>query len=246
MHRFSTYLPLASSSHFPLTNIFKDFCELMSEEWDFYCRGRIFTTDCRQGVRQMCNRSNSDVFLDDLDQGRPEAFEKIVREHDVPLRGYLAKHAYHSEDVDDLAQEVFLAALGSLSSFRRGDDFGAWLRGIAHNKLLVYFRSKARHQQALLRFRDEVVAMIGDDFERGASGDRAEAIERLLQCIEKLPKRLQRVVKAGLDGDKPSQLAAEFSTSIGVIYNLHYRAHQLLRECLRKETADRMSCSGVG
>ncbi len=193
----------------------------------------------------MCNRSNVDGFLDDLAQGRSEAFESIVREFDVPLRSYLAGHALHREDVDDLAQEVFLAALGSLSSFRRGDDFGAWLRGIAHNKLLVYFRSKARHQQALLRFRDELVGMIGDDFERAAAGDRAEAIQRLLQCIEKLPKRLRRVVKAGLDGDKPSQLAAEFSTTIGVIYNLHYRAHQLLRECLRKESSDSTSCSRI-
>jgi RNA polymerase sigma-70 factor, ECF subfamily len=185
----------------------------------------------------MSNRSNLDGFVDDLVQGRSDAFERIIREYDVPLRGYLARHAYHTEDVDDLAQEVFLAVLGSLPSFRRGDDFGAWLRGIAHNKLLVYFRSKARHQHALLRFREEVVAMIGDDLERAATGDRAEAIERLLDCIEKLPKRLQRVVKAGLDGDKPSQLAAEFSTTIGVIYNLHYRAHQLLRECLRKGNA---------
>lgn len=136
--------------------------------------------------------------------------------------------------MDDLAQEVFLAALESLPTFRRGDDFGAWLRGIARNKLLVYFRSQSRRSRALQRFRDEVLALIGDDLEGAAAHDRAETIERLLRCVARLPERLRRVVRAGLDGDKPAELAAALSTTVGVIYNLHHRANQLLRECLQR------------
>ena len=47
-------------------------------------------------------------------------------------------------------------------------------------------------------------------------------------------ERLRRVVRAGLDGDKPAELADVLSTTVGVIFNLHYRANQLLRECLQK------------
>jgi RNA polymerase sigma-70 factor (ECF subfamily) len=43
------------------------------------------------------------------------------------------------------------------------------------------------------------------------------------------------VVRGGLDGDKPDALAAELVTSVGAIYNLHYRANQTLRECVKKE-----------
>jgi hypothetical protein len=39
MRQFSTYLPLASSSHSRLTRFFKDFSELVSKDWDFYSRG---------------------------------------------------------------------------------------------------------------------------------------------------------------------------------------------------------------
>jgi RNA polymerase sigma-70 factor (ECF subfamily) len=60
-------------------------------------------------------------------------------------------------------------------------------------------------------------------------------IERLLGCIAKLPERLRCVVRAGLEGGKPAEQAKVLSTTIGVVYNLHYRAHQLLRECLQKE-----------
>ena len=183
----------------------------------------------------MSDRSDVDSILDEVARGRTEAFGRVVREYALPLRSYLASQVHHLADVDDLAQEVFLAALESLSTFRRGDDFGAWLRGIARNKLLVYFRTQSRRSQALKRFRDEVTVLIEGDIEREAASDRAETIERLLRCIAQLPERLRRVVRAGLDGDRPAELAKALATTVGVIYNLHYRANQLLRECLRKE-----------
>jgi RNA polymerase sigma-70 factor (ECF subfamily) len=182
----------------------------------------------------MGDRSDVEAILEEVARGRTEAFGQIVRDYALPLRSYLASQVYRLDDVDDLAQEVFLAALGSLSTFRKGDDFGAWLRGIARNKVLLYFRSRSRYSQALQHFRDEVAALIQDDLERAAACDRAETIERLLHCIAELPERLRRVVRAGLDGDKPAEVARALSTTVGVVYNLHYRAHRLLRECLQK------------
>jgi RNA polymerase sigma-70 factor (ECF subfamily) len=172
--------------------------------------------------------------LDEVARGHADAFARVVRAYGLPLRSYLASQVHHLEDVDDLAQEVFLAALKGLAGYRRGDDFGAWLRGIARNKLLNYFRSSTRRSQAMERFREEVARAVEDDLERAAAADRAEAIERLLRCVAQLPERLRRVVRAGLDGARPAELARELSTTVGAVYNLHYRANQLLRECLRK------------
>src|SRR5262245_52085205 len=108
----------------------------------------------------MGDRSQVDAILDEVARGRTEAFGRLVRDYALPLRGYLASQVHHLDDVDDLAQEVFLAALKSLHTFRRGDHFGAWLRGIARNKLLVYFRTQSRRSQALQRFRDLVAGHI--------------------------------------------------------------------------------------
>jgi RNA polymerase sigma-70 factor (ECF subfamily) len=174
------------------------------------------------------------AILDEVARGRTEAFGQLVRDYALPLRSYLASQVHHLDDVDDLAQEVFLAALSRLPTFRRGDDFGAWLRGIARNKVLVYYRSQSRRTQALQRFRDEVTALVEGDLERAAASDRAETIERLLRCIAELPERLRQVVRAGLGGDKPAEVAQALGTTVGVIYNLHHRANQLLRACLQK------------
>ena len=182
----------------------------------------------------MADRCDVGAIVDEVARGRTERFGELVREYALPLRSYLASQVHHLDDVDDLAQEVFLAALAGLPSFRKGDDFGAWLRGIARNKLLLYFRSQSRRSQALQRFRDEVTELIREDLECAVASDRAELIEQLLRCIAALPERLRRVVRAGLDGDKPAEVAKALSTTVGVIYNLHCRANHLLRACLKK------------
>jgi RNA polymerase sigma-70 factor (ECF subfamily) len=182
----------------------------------------------------MNDRVDVEAILDEVARGRTEAFGRIVRDYALPLRSYLASQVHHLDDVDDLAQEVFLAALKNLPTFRRGDDFGAWLRGIARNKLLVYFRTQARRLQGLQRFRGEVAVLVADDLESATAKDQAALIERLLQCIAQLPDRLRQVVRAGLEGHKAAEVAQTLSTTVGVVYNLHYRANQLLRECLQK------------
>jgi len=174
-------------------------------------------------------------ILEEVVRGNRDAFRQIVRAYSLPLRSYLASQIHSMEDVDDLAQEVFLAAFRNLATFRRGDDFGAWLRGIARNKLYAHWRQTSRRKRAMEAFREEVAHIVEADLESAAANDRSEIIEILLRCIEKLPEKLRRVVRGGLDGEKPAVLAEIFATSVGAIYTLHYRANQLLRDCLQKE-----------
>lgn len=166
--------------------------------------------------------------------GNRDAFRRVVEEFRLPLRSYLASQIYRLDDVDDVAQEVFIAAYRALGRYRPGDDFGAWLRGIARKAVLMYFRGAARRDAAVERFREEVAQTAETEFDRAAADDRAAAIERLLWCVNRLPDRMRQVVRAGLDGDKTVALAAEWETTPTALYNLHYRANRLLRECLQQ------------
>lgn len=170
----------------------------------------------------------------DVLQGNRDAFRKLVELYALPLRSYLTSQIYRLDDVDDLAQEVFIAAYKRLHTFRLGNDFAAWLRGIAHNEVLMYFRSTARRESALERFRAEVARVVRADLDRTVTADRSELIERLLQCVAKLPERLRRVVRAELDGDKLTTLAVEMDTTAVAVYSLQYRANRLLRACMNQ------------
>jgi RNA polymerase sigma-70 factor (ECF subfamily) len=179
-----------------------------------------------------------DAVLEAVARGDSAAFMQVVQAHGLMMRSYIGAQVFNSGDVDDLAQETFIAAYRTLHRFRRGDDLGAWLRGIARNKVLMYFRSSQRRAGALDRFRAEVAEIMGDDLAAASEHDRHEHIAALLRCIAKLPDKLRRVVHAGLDGIKVSALAEALQTSAGAVYQLHYRANQLLRECVIKEVQD--------
>lgn len=181
----------------------------------------------------MLSPSEIDAIIDEILRGDKDAFRKIIREYSLSLRSYIAASVHRLDVVDDLAQEVFFAAFRNLREFRRGDDFGCWLRGIARNRVYKHFRSSSRRHRAMEGFLEKVASVTEARLERAVSGDRSESIEVLLRCIGRLPDRLRRVVHGGLDGDKPADLAGELKTTVGAIYRLHYRANQLLRNCLQ-------------
>lgn len=168
-------------------------------------------------------------------RGEKDHFRLIVREHRLMVRSYLGSQLHRADEVDDLAQDVFLTAFRQLDQFDHRASFAAWLRGIARNRLLMHFRSTGRRRAREAKFREEVTRIIESDLETTFVNETEYTIEGLLRCIGTLPDRMRRVVRAGLDGVKAATLAEEMGTSTGAIYNLQYRANALLRECVQKE-----------
>src|SRR5215213_8470422 len=108
----------------------------------------------------MLHPSELVAAIDEVLRGDREAFRKILRAYGLSLRSYIATQVHHMDDADDLAQEVFFVAYRNLRDFRRGDDFGAWLGGIARNKVYNHFRSTSRRHKALDRFREQVARVV--------------------------------------------------------------------------------------
>ncbi|PHX94660.1 MAG: RNA polymerase factor sigma-70 [Pedosphaera sp.] len=173
--------------------------------------------------------------IDEVLAGHRDAFRHIVREYGLSVRGFIASQLYHLDDVDDLAQDVFLAAFESLGSFRKGDEFGAWLRGIARNKVKMYFRTRMRRENAMERFRSEVGDVVVSDLELASEAVEEQQLARLLSCISKLPDKMRRIVQGGLEGQKAQALAEAMESSVAVIYVTNHRAHKLLRECMARQ-----------
>lgn len=179
-----------------------------------------------------------DSILDAMTRGDSGAFMRVVQTHGLMLRSYIGAQVFNASDVDDLAQESFIAAFQVLHHYRRGEDFGAWLRGIARNKVLMFFRSSQRRLTALEEFRAEVAEVTGGELDAQSTGDHHESIAALLRCIAKLPEKLRPIVDAGLEGQKARTLAESPGISPGALYQLHCRANQLLRDCTVKEVRD--------
>jgi RNA polymerase sigma-70 factor (ECF subfamily) len=122
-------------------------------------------------------------------------------------------------DVDDLVQEVFIAAYVRLGELREPSAFGGWIAAIARNRATDYLR-QAREQVAL-----------PDDL---PGGDPIEAETlAVLDVIRKLPEAyrdtlLMRLVE-GMSGAEIAERSGLTPASVRV--NLH-RGMKLLREKL--------------
>ena len=95
-------------------------------------------------------------------------------------------------DVDDAVQDVFLAALKALPTFRGESDVSTWLVRIAINTC----RSHARQRTLRLRFFREPPTGFEPARGRGAEGDLLdrERFERVRRLIRRLPAKYREVV----------------------------------------------------
>lgn len=176
-----------------------------------------------------------DDTLDAVLRGNTDAFLRIERFFGPTLRAFLASHLFHLDDVDDLAQETLIIAYRKLTTFRRGEDFGAWLRGIARNKLRQHLEQSGRRSVLMENFRQEASALMVDEIEVRAAQTRSAHLQAMLGCIARLPDKMRQVVRAVLDGDRASALASELGMTAGALYQLQYRALKALRECVTRE-----------
>jgi len=167
--------------------------------------------------------------------GQADVFLGIVREYGPALRSFIGAQLFHQHDLDDLAQEVFIVAYERLPTFKRKEDFGAWLRGIARNKLRHHFERTARRAGALELFQRDAAALLEAELEGTAAMTHKAHLEALLRCVGKLPERMRRVVRGWLDQEKALELAREMSVSVPNIYQIQHRASAQLRECILKE-----------
>ena len=81
-----------------------------------------------------------------------ERFLVFYGEHARSLLGYFVRRTFDPESAADLTAETFAEAFAMRSRFRdRGYGPGPWLYGIAHNKLLRYYRTQGVESSARVK-----------------------------------------------------------------------------------------------
>ncbi|WP_035127770.1 RNA polymerase sigma factor [Conexibacter woesei] len=183
--------------------------------------------------------------LDDLDDAAllaalradPEAFAALYRRYERPVLGYLVRRTRRPELAADLAAETFAAALESLRREHgpaTPQQFGAWLFGIARNKLADSIRRGRVEEGARRRLALERVTLTDADLEAiDALGTDAE----LDQLLQQLPDEQRDALRARiLDEREYSDIAGALDTSALVVRKRVSRGLGALRARL-KETA---------
>jgi len=119
-----------------------------------------------------------------------KAAARLVAAHIDAVHAY-ARHRLtpRADLVDDIVQEVFLAALNGLATFQGQSSLRAWLLGIARHKIEDVYRERLRLLQAV----DDVANVAENPLLENATLDEqidaARARERTRHLLAQLPER---------------------------------------------------------
>jgi RNA polymerase sigma-70 factor (ECF subfamily) len=172
-------------------------------------------------------------LIEEAREGSMEAFSRLLRLHQAPLRAYLAGFIRDAEAVDDVAQEAFLGAYRNLEAYKGDAAFRTWLFGVARNKALLHLRDEARRRSRRSEsLKLAVSAWLVDEAEGDAS--KVERELRLLDgCVGKLPKTSAALVAAYYqERQSADQIAQETGKTEVSVWKTLSRIRQALRECV--------------
>src|SRR6185503_17073414 len=143
--------------------------------------------------------------MDDMPE--PFVFNAVVRETQAHVRAYIAGMGVPRHDVDDVAQDVYVELYRFADRIPSHIPPKQWLKGIARNLCMNYFRRTSRRQ----RLQREALVEIFLRAERDESPALSEGpIRRALDgCCEKLSPDSQRLLALRYEMELPSHQIAE-------------------------------------
>ncbi len=138
--------------------------------------------------------------------------------HDAPLS-------------EDLASEVFVEVVRSISSFRGESDIKTWLFTIARRKWFAYLRKKNRQVQT------QSIHDLYDTPALGAEDDSAakEAADLISGILKQEPVLTREVVRMRLEGYSYYEISVRYNISEASARVIYFRAKAKIKKHLEKE-----------
>ncbi len=190
-----------------------------------------------QGI---ASESDATQLLRQAKAGSREAFAELVRLHHRAVRIYLSRYVRAADMIDDLAQEVFVAAYCSLGEHRDSVSLVPWLLGIARNRALHFLRGEMRRQRREGRVLDATLADWRlQQTEADSDGPDAEEhvaqLRALRECLQKLPRHGRRLVDAFYFKNQSAEaIAGRLGKKGGAVRMTLLRIRAILSECIQQ------------
>ena len=164
------------------------------------------------------------------------AFDALLADAQLRIRGYLASILGGWADVDDLLQETNLILIRKQEDFKPGTNFIAWAFRVAYFKATTWRRDRSREGRVVLREHEfqEIAAAAEEYFASSAS-----VLQALTRCVEKLPPADRELVRLKyVERQSLTDLATGLGCRANTLHKSISRIRLALRKCVR-ETLER-------
>jgi RNA polymerase sigma-70 factor, ECF subfamily len=170
--------------------------------------------------------TSDEVLVRLAQQGNREAFTSLYERY-LPVVFKRVRYAVPERDVEDVTQDIFIAVLRSLKSFKGNALFSTWLRTLTKRRIADFYRRKNPARHELDMDIDEADDLVTEGSTSPGSLD--DAIE-IRKAIRELPEDYQEIVllrfAEGLQFNEIAQLRGQ---SLEATKSLFRRAIAALR-----------------
>jgi len=171
--------------------------------------------------------ASEEVLIQQFKEGSSDAFDTLYRRY-LPNVYNRVRYMIPAEDVEDVTQEVFLAALKSLPAFRGEAQFSTWLRTLTNHKVAEFYRKRNRKQEVQQAPLSEAAGYM--------EGHTSKTLEEriIMRCaIEQLPASYQEILILRFAEDLQfNQIAETTGQSLDAVKSLFRRAVAALKNKL--------------
>jgi RNA polymerase sigma-70 factor, ECF subfamily len=190
-------------------------------------RARAGKADDRELVRQ-------------AQKGTASAFEELVRRHQQRIMAVVGGILRRREDVEDVAQQVFLKAYVSIHRFDMRSAFSTWLYKIAVNECWDYLRKKkvrplsyeADLSEEQARHVEQFVSSGGEANNPSERAELREIVERLLGELSD-EDRMMLVLKES-QGFAVEEIGSMLGLNVNTVKVRLFRARRKLVKSYRR------------
>ena len=181
-----------------------------------------------------------DLLVEAFREGKPGAFDAIVRAHQDRVYAFCTRMLSDREDAQDVAQEVFLSAYRNLAGFRGEASLSTWLLRIAANRCLNRIRQRAARAAREVSPGDPE-GDGGAPFQPpGREEDRPDRMVETRETGKILEAAIARldedsrllVLLSDVEGFTYEELAAAAGLPLGTVKSKLHRARMALRKML--------------
>ncbi len=166
-------------------------------------------------------------------QGSRQAADRLVREHDAWVRSVIYAVTGRSDDVDDIAQQVWTRVWERLGSLENPRQLRSWLYTVARNTALDVSMSNRRRTRRAAPLDEQMPLVDRSGTCPVTAASRSELQHMILEAVRSLPALYREpFVLRHLNDWSYAQIAEVLGLSVESVETRLVRARALLREML--------------